>query len=332
MAGRRTPGSSSWTTTTRDRAALTRVAENLYWAGRYLERVEDTARIVREHTNLIVDLPLKVMSAWEPLLGVLGVMPGTLPPEEVSERAVIELLISAQDNSSSIVSAVGRARENLRSCREVIPTDAWFVVNDLHLYVASNHDDGLARRSRSRFLDRVIAEHQRLIGILTSSMSRDAAFAMMRLGRHVERADMTTRVLDVRAGSLLGERPTEVEFYEDVQWTSVLRSLSALQMFHRTRRTAVDGREAVAFALHEAGFPRSVAYCLLAARDEILELPQSDKVLPACDEALAALGAFEPEGADATRLHEMADALQVCVGELHAKLAATYFRDSRASS
>ena len=159
-------------------ALLSRVAEDLYCAARYLERAEATARIVREYTNLIVDLPTSVMSAWAPLLAITGVEVLTDIPTD--EMTIIELLVSAPDSPSSILSCVERARENLRSCREVIPTDAWFVVNDLHLFVSSNAGDGLARRSRTRFLDRVIAEHQRLVGILAGAMLRDQDLVVMR--------------------------------------------------------------------------------------------------------------------------------------------------------
>ncbi len=307
-------------------ALLSRVAEDLYWAARYLERAEDTARIVREYSHLIVDLPTSVLSAWEPLLAVMGIEPDG--SDDRDEAAVIEMLVASADNASSIVECVRRARDNLRSCREVIPTDAWFVVNELHLYVTANYRDGLARRSRTRFLDRVIAEHQRLVGILAGSMNRDDAYSMMRLGRHVERADMTTRVLDVRAGALMTARPGQDRSYDDIQWTSVLRSLSALQMFHRSQRQAVSGAATVAFALHETAFPRSVAYCLRAAREGIGSLPNSDRVVDACEAAIEALRAFDPHAASVEALHRMADALQEHIGELHGALTMTYFRAS----
>lgn len=312
-------------------ALLSRVAEDLYWAARYMERAEDTARIVREYTNLIIDLPTSVMSGWAPLLAIIGVddLDEALA---YSEHDVIDLLVSSPTSPSSILSCVELARNNLRSCREVIPTEAWFVVNDLHLYVAQSATDGLARRSRTRFLDRVIAEHQHLVGILAGAMIRDHAYAMLRLGRHVERADMTTRVLDVRAGALMADRPAAISAYDDVQWTSVLRSLSALQMYHRTRRQPVNGPTTVSFALHESRFPRSVAYCLGAAMEGIRSLPYAEVVEPAAQEAIQALRAFDGNTAAAADLHEMADELQRCIGALHERLAGTYFRGSSAPS
>ena len=147
---------------------LSRVAENLYWAGRYLERAEDTARIVREHTNLIVDLP----DCGPPSPGS-RCWPSSATAVDFDARYRARRRASILRTSSAIPStraacsaAIEQARENLRTTREVLPREAWAAVNDLYLYVASNHTDGVARRSRSRFLERVIGECQRVAGIL----------------------------------------------------------------------------------------------------------------------------------------------------------------------
>ena len=150
---------------------LSRVAENLYWAARYLERAEDTARIVREHTNLIVDLPVTVPVTWQPLLAITGTVEEFDETERiVGETDIIHFLIAERDNTGSVVMCVEQARENLRTTREVIPRDAWQAVNDLYLYVASHRTEGVERRGRNRFLDRVIADAQRMVGILAGTM------------------------------------------------------------------------------------------------------------------------------------------------------------------
>jgi len=301
---------------------LSRVAEDVYWAARYLERAEDTARIVREYTNLIIDLPASATSGWAPLLAILG---QDLVPDP-GETAVIELLVRAPGNPSSIAQSASHARENLRRCREIIPTEAWIAVNDLHLFITTSSSDSLDRRSRIRFLDHVIASHQRLIGILAATMVRDSAFTLMRLGRHIERADMTTRLLDVQAGSLLADRPENQQAYDDHQWTGILRALSAVQMFHRTCHEPMTATTVVSFMLHTAIFPRSVAYCLHAAREGIRALPRTQLTIPAADQALTTLTAFDPVAATPQRMHQMADALQQSIGQLHQQLQAAYFR------
>ena len=300
---------------------LARVAEDLYWAARYLERAEDVARIVREHTNLIVDFPVAVPLTWEPLGAVAGAFSATEMVRD--ELAVVTALVADRSNSASISACVERARENLRTCREVIPQEFWLTVNDLHLYVSSHADEGVDRRSRSRFLTRVIAESQRAVGILGGVMSSDDAYEMLRLGRTIERADMTTRVLDVRAVSLL---ETGAGQLADVQWGGVLRSLSALQMFHRTRPEPVEAGPVVEFLLHDALFPRSVRCCLDKVAASIARLPAPERVAAAGAAAIDRVERGTRDLVDPMVLRGELDAIQVLIGDLSVRLSAAYFR------
>jgi uncharacterized alpha-E superfamily protein len=306
---------------------LSRVAENLYWAARYLERAEDTARIVREHTNLIIDLPTSVPVTWEPLLAIIGGRDEfDAHHERADEASIVRFLVADRANGGSILICVEQAREDLRTCREVIPREAWQAVNDLYLYVASHHLDGVARPSRSRFLERVIAESLRAEGFLLSTMSRDEAYEFVRLGRALERADMTTRVLDVSAGSLMATDADTGGQYEDVQWMSVLRSLSALQMYHRATRLPVEGPATLRFLLLDAAFPRSVTCCLADVADSLARLPRPELVLPACDDARDVLAGIPIEGLGGVELHELADRLQIALDAIHDRIVETYVR------
>jgi uncharacterized alpha-E superfamily protein len=300
---------------------LSRVAEDLFWAARYLERAENTARIIREHTNLIVDFPVSSPLSWEPLAAVAG---HAIDPEVAhSEVRIVASLVSDTENPSSIAFCVDRARENLRTCREVIPQEFWLTVNDLYLYVGSHADEGVDRRSRNRFLSRVIAEAQRAVGILGGVMSRDHAYEMLRLGRTLERADMTTRVLDVRAVSLLETGDGQLS---DVQWGAVLRSLSALQMFHRTRSEPVEAAAVVDFLLHDLDFPRSVRCCLDKVAASLARLPLPDRVLASAAAAIARLEDGAREFDRPQELRGELDMLQAVVAELSDRLSAAYFR------
>ena len=205
-------------------ALLSRVADRLYWGARYVERAEDTARIVRSYTDLIVDLPIDLLPySWEPLVAIAGSQ--SLFGEKHGEHAVIEFLVADRDNPGSMASSVAFARENLRTTREVLPREAWRAVNGLQQYVLAEAERAVERRTRDRFLARVIADSRRLDGELESTMTRAAPYRMWRLGQLIERADMTTRVLGVRAASILqtaDDRPAR-----------------------RSRRGAMDGRAAV---------------------------------------------------------------------------------------
>jgi uncharacterized alpha-E superfamily protein len=149
---------------------------------------------------------------------------------------------------------------------------------------------------------------------------------MLRLGRHIERADMITRVLDVRAGLLLAGRPEGAELYDDLQWSSVLRSLSALQMYNRRSSTGDGATEVIRFILGEANFPRSVAYCLAGVQSGARGLPLSESVRAACRAALVELSSSDPKALlDADELHGKADRLQIAIGAINDRITGAYF-------
>jgi len=280
---------------------LSRVAGRIYWAARYIERAEDTARLVRAHTELMADLPSQVQARWEPLVTVVGsdvrfrdlterspsrsqsqsqsqsAANGATPPEDI-ELTVAKFLISDRDNPSSVVSAVVNARENLRTTRDTVPRDGWHVLNDLYLYAISEADRAPDRRVRERFLSRVIFDGRRIDGVLATAMTHDEAYVMWRLGRAIERADMTTRVLGVRAAAVLsqparnGEGP-DVNSHDEVQWMGVLRSVWGLQMYQRAVRGPIEGSTVVRFLLEHDRFPRAVRALLREIRRALGELP-----------------------------------------------------------
>ena len=204
---------------------LSRVAAQLFWGARYLERGECTARIVRTFTEVIVDLPRGLNLSWEPLLAISGSR-GVYDESHAraSEADIVRFLVADPTHPSSVGAAIAASRENMRTVREVYPREAWQVSNDLYLYLQSNGEAAVDRRSRNRVLSRVISESQRIDGILTSAMSRDEAYEMLRIGQSIERADMTTRVVGVRAATLLA-LPFGAEDHSEVQWMGVLRSV-----------------------------------------------------------------------------------------------------------
>ena len=190
---------------------LSRVAGRIYWAARYIERAEDTARLVRAHGELMADLPTQVQTRWEPLVDrrrqrrPLRDLIGTTPsqsrnPESQSqsrsqsqsqrgdpvgqdiEPVVATFLISDRNNPSSVVSCVRRrSREPAHDARHVA-TRRLADVNDLYLYVTTEADRGVDRRVRERFLSRVIADGRRLDGVMATAMTHDEAYVMWRLG------------------------------------------------------------------------------------------------------------------------------------------------------
>jgi len=300
-------------------ALLARVADRLYWAARYLERAEDTARIIRAHHELVVDYPGDAMLRWEPLCAISGAVPTLeLEPDDVAgERAVLTYLIADRSNPGSIVSCVSRSRENLRTTREVMPREAWQALNGLSQYVDAAAPSAVRRRLRDRFLARVIDDSRRLDGVLDSTMTRANPFRLFRLGRLVERADMTTRVVGVRAAVLLqGDPSRAAAITEEVEWLSVLRSLSALQMYQRARRGPIEGAAVVRFLLFYSPFPRSVQSCLDEIRSIVSALPSPQDVLDCLDRTEQVLAACQPLVSDGHELDDAMDRLQNAIAVL----------------
>ena len=220
---------------------LSRVAENIYWMARYIERAENIARLINVNTNLLLDLPKSANVGWVPIIEILG--SGQLFNEQYDtpdERNVLRFIISDQKNSGSIVSSLNSARENARTIRDIIPRESWERINDLFMVAKSNAQSGIARKHRYDYLSSVITGAQTITGQLAGTMLHDVGYDFLRMGRNLERTDMTTRIIDVRSGDLLEHEHEALTPYESIQWMSVLKSLTAYQMYRRSVQTRVS--------------------------------------------------------------------------------------------
>lgn len=297
-------------------ALLSRVADRIYWSARYIERAEDSARVLRAYGDVLSDLPT-TSTRWSPLVSISGsdvVLPSVIGSDE---NQVTAFLVSDREHPNSIINTVERSRENLRTCREVLPREAWQTLNDLLIYVRGAAVTSIERRRRERFLSRVIDESRRLDGVLQVSMTRDEAYEMWRLGRYIERAEMTTRVLGVRAASLLSLPPGAPDEFAEVQWMGVLRSLGALQMYQRATRGPIDGPAVVRFLLFDHRFPRSVAGCLAEMRTSVLRLPAYATVLGAVEGVDRQLRRSRPGADDGAALDGAMEAVQQSLAQLN---------------
>jgi uncharacterized alpha-E superfamily protein len=305
---------------------LSRVAEHIYWAGRYLERVEGTARLVKTHTELFVDLPRSVGLGWAPLLAVTGSREAFDDGyDQVTEDDVVTFLLAEPDNHGSVVASIEAARENLRVTRGLIPRRMWEVVNETRQWVQVSAVAGCARGSRMMWTEEVIRRCHTVIGSAATTMSRDLAYAFLEVGRLVERADMTSRVLDVQAGILMSAGDDIPIPYADLTWMAMLRSLGGEQMYRRQMGGVVSAANTVQFLLRDSAFPRSVEHCLIEIMRLLPELPHNGGALDAALASYRLLDAVAPGEVDLDGIHRFVDDLQVALGELHGQLAATYF-------
>jgi uncharacterized alpha-E superfamily protein len=311
---------------------LSRNAEELYWLGRHLERAESLARIFREHTNLLVDIPVEVDSDWGSLLAVTGSAGRFATGMALAdETSVMRFLVAEDSNPGSLVHTVTAARENLRVSRQIVPWSAWECLNRLHIRVVSEAaTTSMSRRKRSELCESVIDSLRHLSGILVGTMTRDHAYSFIELGRFVERADMTTRVIDVRAGALMagtsahGMSPEDRSPYEDVRWLGVLRSAGGQQMYHRAAPVSVQGDAVVAFLIRDTGFPRSVAHSLGEVGRCLESLPARPGPLAACRHASAAV-TTGPLPETAAGIHTLMDEFQIGIGRIHEAVCSAFF-------
>jgi uncharacterized alpha-E superfamily protein len=304
---------------------LSRVAEAVYWTGRYLERAEGTARLIRVHTELFVDLPRSAGVNWAPLLVVTG---STVPFAELysndAEDDVVRFLTVDSRNPGAVVGSLEQGRANLRTARAVFPREMWEGLNRLYLLSIEDAELAVPRQSRTPWLETVMAECQRLTGIMAGCMSHDEAYAFLRIGRHIERADMTTRVLDVCAATFFHSED-QLRPYADVTWMSVLKSLAAYQTYRRRSQSRIRGADALSFLLRDPQFPRSVEHCLITISQSLVDLPHHDLPLSLCAEAEALVSDAIVPSMDWAGLHRYADSLQRELGTLHDALTEAYF-------
>jgi uncharacterized alpha-E superfamily protein len=308
---------------------LARVAESLYWMARYLERAEDTARLINATTMLLMDMPRGASFGWEDLLKVVGLDEAFHEHyDEASETAVMSFLIQDERNPSSIFACVRMARENTRTFREVLPRESWEWVNELYLYTSTHLGHALDRRKRFEVLTEIIRRRQAVVGLLSGTMSRDDGFQFMRLGRNIERADMTSRVLDVSYAINLPYQNSQAVLNlnpADLIWMSVLHALSAHQMYRRHVGVHARDHKVLAFLLNDLQFPRSVRHCLHEIQFALGELPGAEP-LRHLQGMLDLVDRADYRALAANGLHAFCDDIQRRLADLNGVIGQTYFR------
>jgi uncharacterized alpha-E superfamily protein len=310
---------------------LSRVADNLYWLGRYLQRAENTARLINVNAILMLDLPRRVKLGWAPLIAIVGADEVFQKHySEATEDDVVRFLATDTRNPGSIISSLYHAREILRTVRDTVPRDAWERLNDVYFYVQERGESGVSSAQRQAFLGEVISGALLLDGVLISSMSHDVGYQFLRIGSYLEQADMTSRILDVRSIDIGREQAgsSDLSPFENIVWMSVLRTLTAYQMYRRQMKTRVNGAGVLRFLLQNRLFPRSVMFCLSAVASTLPLLPDNRKIERAIERTRALVrdanidALLKAEGG----VPRLMDEIQIGLGELHSALSEGYFQ------
>jgi uncharacterized alpha-E superfamily protein len=243
---------------------LSRAAEALFWIGRYAERAEDTARLLDVHVHqIIIDPSVDETETCRVVATVMGLHDRA--PESV--RGVLDLLAFDQDNPSSIAGALSAARENARGVREALSGEIWECLNATHLELPRRMS--AARQfGPAPFFAYVRQRAAMLSGYVASTISRDAGYDFLALGRSLERADMTARLLAAAVST---------PFRGD-DWVTTLRACSAHEAYLRTYQRGVESRLALEFLLLDRLFPRSVLHALTVGEDALARLDPAERV------------------------------------------------------
>lgn len=259
---------------------LSRIAESLFWIGRYIERADGTARILDVYLQLLLeDVAVDEDTACRALLGVMG---HDAPPERRLTRVdVVNALATDRTQPASIAYSVNAARENARRAREIISTELWEVLNGTYA--------NMPRRVNTEQVHAMfgwVRERSALAtGISDSTASRDDAWSFFTLGRSIERADMVARLLATRA-------LTEAS---GPSWTTILRSVGAYEAYLRTYRGVPSSTNAAEFLLLDRLFPRSILFSVLSAEQCLRDIEPRQERVGYVDSAQRMLGQIRAE-------------------------------------
>jgi uncharacterized alpha-E superfamily protein len=312
------------------RPLLSRVADSVYWMARYIERAENVARFIDVNFHLQLDLPLAPAHQWQPLIDTAG---DTEVFKErygrASEDKVVRFLAFDDQNPNSIFSCLRFARENARSVRETISLEMWEQINSMYLQIQLQR--GMAQNGSLPEVMRSIRLACHMFqGITDATMSHDEAWHFLRMGRMIERADKTSRILDVKYFILLPSPSNVGTPFDDLHWTAVLKSVSGFETY-RKQRGRISPIDIVEFLVTDREFPRAIRHCVDVAGDSLRVITGTPEgVLSYSSEysmevLRSELGKTEVEVVIRSGLHEYLDGLQTKMNSIGESLKNDFF-------
>ena len=266
---------------------LGRTASGLFWMMRYLERFENTARLIDAGFRMSLTRARTAESEWESVLTTAGTRDLYVDAyDRFSTRSTVDFLVAEKNNPSSLYRSIEAARENARMTRTALTRDVWEAINETWLQFKRDHT---AQRHQSDLQDLLSSVRQQVAlvrGSINGTMLRNDIFRFVSLGALIERADNTARILDTKYYVLLPSSASVGSSLDRVQWEMILRSASAERSFHWLYGGEISPAAIVEFLIHDVRLPRSIAYCY--------------------DEIIATLDALEHEYGHRTHAHELA--------------------------
>ncbi len=313
---------------------LSRVANTLYWMVRYVERADNLARLIDVNQQLLLDYESldseRLRVFWQPIILSTGDDEafGKLY-DETGSHEVIRFLTDDPRNPNSIISCIALARENARTVRDQLSDELWEELNALYLFSRSSEATQLIAHDPSRFYENVRRSAVTFLGVAASTTSRNEAWEFMNLGRYLERADKTTRFLDVSSYLPAMEESAAAISAGVLHWTAILRSCGAMGAF-RAEQREITAQGVTDFLIFTKDFPRSVRYCIDrvdASLHRISGTPRgsfSNEAERESGRMLAELNFGSTESIFASGLHDYLDTLQGRMNHIGGEIFETY--------
>lgn len=314
---------------------LCRVVDSLFWMSRYIERAENTARLVDVNLQMGLESDHSVgddhQRQWEAILRSTGDLALFNRLYEVADSVtVMEFLTFNRSNPSSIVSCIAAARENARQIRDQITTEMWEVINRLHLYLKTITVDKMMEQGASDFFKEIREYIHLFQGITASTYPRQLGYDFIQAGQYLERADKTGRILDIKYWILLPSLQDVGGALDIAQWTALLRACSAQDAYHWNFVTEVNPRNVASLLILSPEFPRSIRFCLERfdeALHHISHCPLREyrnDLERISGKLLSDLNYTTAEEITRIGIHEYLEQLQVRIDELGVKLSEAY--------
>ena len=246
---------------------LASIAEKTYWLSRYIERIENTSRLINVNSGLLLDIPYEGSDDLKHLIKITGHI-NDFKKKNTKEN-LYYFLIQDETNPSSIKYSIEMAKMNSRYLLTMLPKSAWEQFNNLYIDFNSKH------KPHSEDLYRIIRNSQRFFAIITDGMQRNDVFNFIKLGRFIERADMLSRIIE---DQILRKENYVNKYYQNLQWSSVLRSINGFESFKLINKDNLNQEIVLRFMIMEKLFPRSLKYCVNKLLEVQRFLPKSPSI------------------------------------------------------
>ena len=309
---------------------LARVAENVYWLSRYLERIENTARLIKVYGRSLMDLPgVQEHEGWMPLISITGLDDEYLKYfNHANEADVAVFLIADSRNPGSLLNAATAIKNNLRSSRDIFPKQMYEKISRLVRFIRSGVEQGINTTNRNTFLDSIERQVLEISGAVHSSLRHDEAYSFMLMATYIERADMISRVLDVHSSILTTDnQPDNFAPFENRHWAGALHAVSAMQMYRRHVRQPVNAEGCLNFLLNDEQLPGACRFCLIRLDRCLASFKYNNAARAAVAQLLEQLTHADVSmlATDAVQRHEFLDRLQLGLLVTGNAIAKTYF-------